>query len=172
MPSKAQISVRPARPEDVDQLVAFSAAMAFETEGRTLDRDLLRQGTLAVLHSSEKGFYLVAEGAQEAKHPIIGQLMVTYEWSDWRNAMFWWIQSVYVHPEWRGRGVYRQIHESVVSEARSRPDVCGVRLYVEADNTTAQMVYRRVGMSPSSYCVFEKDFVLPKKQGCSDSSSM
>ena len=169
---KDQLTIRPARPDDLDRLVEFSAAMARETEGRTLDRDRLRRGTLAVLQSPEKGFYLVAEGSSKAERPMLGQLMVTYEWSDWRNATFWWIQSVYVIPSWRRRGVYRQIHESVVAEARSRPDVCGVRLYVEADNTTAQMVYRRVGMLPSSYCVFEKDFVLPKKQNCSDRTGM
>lgn len=90
---------------------------------------------------------------------------MTYEWSDWRNDNFLWIQSVYVHPDWRRRGVYRSIHASVVAQARAMPDVCGVRLYVEADNATAQSTYRHIGMVPSSYRVFVQDFVLPRTRG-------
>ncbi len=151
-------------------LVKFSAAMAFETEGRTLDEERLRSGTLAVLNSLTQGFYVVTEGPLTRGTAMVGQLMVTYEWSDWRNGTFWWIQSVYVDPAWRRRGLYRRMHEFVLEEARTRGDVCGVRLYVEADNTTAQMAYRRVGMLPSSYRVFENDFVLPKSRGSSDTS--
>ncbi len=157
-----QLIVRLARPGDVDALVNFSAAMAIETEGRTLDRERLRRGTLAVLTSPARGFYLVAELPEGSFTVVVGQLLVTYEWSDWRNATFWWIQSVYVHPNWRRHGVYRRMHESVLAQARGQEEVCGVRLYVEASNNVAQTVYRRVGLSPSPYQVFETDFVLPR----------
>ena len=157
-----QLIVRLARPGDVDALVTFSAAMAIETEGRSLDTERLRRGTLAVLKSPARGFYLVAELPEGSLTVVVGQLLVTYEWSDWRNATFWWIQSVYVHPNWRRHGVYRRMHESVLAQARAQEEVCGVRLYVEASNTVAQTVYRRVGLSPSPYQVFETDFVLPR----------
>lgn len=159
-----QLIVRLARPDDVDELVSFGAAMAMETEDRTLDRERLRRGTLAVLESPVRGFYLVAELPEEPLKVIVGQLLVTYEWSDWRNATFWWIQSVYVHPDWRRRGVYRRLHESVLMQARAQGNVCGVRLYVEEQNEAAQAVYRRVGLSPSPYLVFEDDFVLARRE--------
>ncbi|MGH7164265.1 MAG: GNAT family N-acetyltransferase [Nitrospiraceae bacterium] len=156
--------VRPARPDDIDALVTFSAAMARETEGRELELERLRRGTLAVFGSPERGFYLVAELSGEPSGRLIGQLMVTYEWSDWRNATFWWIQSVYVHPSWRRRGVYRRMHECILHQARSRSDVCGVRLYVEKNNAVAHTAYDHVGLSRSGYVVFEDDFVLSTKE--------
>jgi ribosomal protein S18 acetylase RimI-like enzyme len=94
--------------------------------------------------------------------------MVTYEWSDWRNGAFWWIQSVYVAPAWRCQGVFRRMHESVLAAARTRPNVCGVRLYVERRNNAAQEVYRKVGLTPSSYAMFETDFVLSPLKGLED----
>ncbi|WP_447975208.1 N-acetyltransferase family protein [Nitrospira sp. Kam-Ns4a] len=154
------ITVRDARLGDLDVLVEFNAAMALETEGRYLDRGRLRAGTLAVLESPGRGFYRVAELVQEGGGRVVGQLLITAEWSDWRNAAFWWLQSVYVHPDWRRRGVYRSLHESVLRDARRRPDVCGVRLYVDRDNRIAQTVYTRVGLRRSSYVMFEEDFVL------------
>lgn len=160
-----QLIVRPARPDDVNVLVNFSAAMAMETEGLTLDTERLRRGTLAVLESPTRGFYLVAELTKGSlKVVVVGQLLVTYEWSDWRNAAFWWIQSVYVHPDSRRRGVYRRMHESVLAQARAQGDVCGVRLYVEEENEAAQAVYGRVGLSRSRYVVFEDDFVLARRE--------
>ena len=165
MPTSAldRLIVRPARIADVDVLVAFSEAMALETEGRRLDIDRLRRGTRRVFDSPTRGFYIVAELPQESSPGVIGQLLVTYEWSDWRNATFWWIQSVYVHPDWRRRGVYRRMHESILREARNRDDVCGIRLYVEAGNVGAQAAYRQAGLFPSSYRVLEEDFVFPRK---------
>ncbi|MGH7251393.1 MAG: GNAT family N-acetyltransferase [Nitrospiraceae bacterium] len=165
MPTSAldRLIVRPGRIADVDVLVAFSEAMALETEGRGLDIDRLRRGTRRVFDSPTRGFYVVAELPQESSPGVIGQLLVTYEWSDWRDATFWWIQSVYVHPDWRRRGVYRRMHEYVRQQARSRHDVCGLRLYVEAANSGAQAAYRQVGLFPSSYRVLEEDFVLPLK---------
>ena len=97
--------IRPARIQDLDTLTRFSAAMALETERRTLDPLRLRQGTLTVLEEPHHGSFYVAE--LRNAHLVVGQLLITYEWSDWRNAQFWWIQSVYVDPGWRRRGVYR-----------------------------------------------------------------
>ncbi len=154
--SPPEVKVRRATPADLEVLVQFSAAMARETEGRALDVERLRQGTRAVLESGERGFYLVAEAAST----VVGQLLVTYEWSDWRNGVFWWIQSVYVEPSVRRRGVYRALHAHVLREARERGDVCGVRLYVEKDNAGAQAAYARMAMTPTAYRVYEHDFVL------------
>lgn len=155
--------IRPAGTEDIDALVRFSAAMALETEGRRLDETRLRQGTRAVLDSPARGFYTVAELTDRSPRLVVGQLLVTFEWSDWRNAAFWWIQSVYVDAAWRQRGVYRRMHEAILELAKKRGDVCGVRLYVEGENTVAKTVYAKVGLGASSYHVFEEDFVLPAK---------
>jgi GNAT superfamily N-acetyltransferase len=152
--------VRMASHGDLDVLVKFSAAMAMETEGRPLDPDRLRRGILAVLESSVHGFYMVSERHDADARAVVGQLLVTYEWSDWRCANFWWIQSVYVDPAWRRRGVYRQLYGSVLDAAKGRTDVCGLRLYVEQDNHVAQSVYRHLKLRPTSYHIWEVDFVL------------
>ncbi len=156
--------IRPATPADVDVLVRFSAAMAKETEGRRLDLKRLREGTQAVLDSPARGFYVVAEVTDRSPR-VVGQLLVTFEWSDWRNAAFWWIQSVYVDPSWRRRGVYRTMHRAILERAKIRGDVCGVRLYVERENKTAKTVYAKIGLETSSYHVFENDFVLSRNRG-------
>lgn len=164
MISADQIHIRQATQQDVDILTKFSAAMALETEHRQLDLSRLRQGTQAVIDRPEWGQYYVADLRQGASADTVtvGQLLITYEWSDWRNAQFWWIQSVYVDPAWRRKGVYRAMHQAVMALAQSRADVCGVRLYVEGDNRVAQGVYERVGLTPSTYRIYESDFVLPK----------
>lgn len=162
--SLSHLIVRPAQPNDIDALVRFSAAMALETEGRRLDEARLRQGTQAVLDSPARGFYVVAELTDRSPRLVVGQLMVTFEWSDWRNATFWWIQSVYVDRAWRRCGVYRTMHESILEQARRRGDVCGIRLYVEDANALAKTVYEKVGLEDSSYRVLESDFVLSAKR--------
>jgi GNAT superfamily N-acetyltransferase len=154
--SHQDVAVRRARLSDLDILVRFSAAMAEETEGRKLDLERLRQGTSAVLGSTQRGEYLVAE----TRAAVIGQLLITYEWSDWRNGTFWWIQSVYVEPPMRRRGVFRTMHDYVLQEAQRRSDVCGIRLYVEKDNAGAHAAYRRLGMLMTAYQVYEQDFTL------------
>jgi len=156
------LNVRLARPEDAATIASFSAAMALETEGRRLDLDRLRDGTIALLESPDRGFFMVAELEQADDRQLLGQLMITYEWSDWRNGAFWWIQSVYVDPAWRRQSVFRRMHETVMATAKTSPNVCGVRLYVEESNGAAQAVYRRVGLTPSSYAIFETDFVLAR----------
>jgi ribosomal protein S18 acetylase RimI-like enzyme len=134
--------------------------MASETEDRYLDLGRLREGTRNLLASSERGFYVVAEHVEGDSCKPVGQLMITFEWSDWRNGTFWWVQSVYVDPAWRRRGVYRSMHHHIVAKAKTDPTVCGIRLYVEQDNQAAQTVYQRVGLAASGYWVFEQDFVL------------
>jgi len=148
------IRVRPATSADQATLVDFNAAMALETENKRLDPARLRPGVAAVLSDPARGRYRVAE--QDGR--VVGALLVTLEWSDWRNGWFWWIQSVYVRPEARGRGVYRALHRSVLDEARAQPDVCGVRLYVDQENGVAQATYAAVGMGRTHYVFFEEDF--------------
>ena len=154
------LHIRPATRDDVDTIIEFNRAMALETESRRLDLATLRTGTLAILESPEYGFYVVAELPEGRRHKPVGQLMITYEWSDWRNGVFWWIQSVYVDPDHRGRGAFRALHNHVFLKAKADPRVCGLRLYVERENHRAQTVYQRVGFCPSVYRVFEQDFVL------------
>jgi ribosomal protein S18 acetylase RimI-like enzyme len=156
------LNVRLAKSEDAAMIASFSAAMALETEGRHLDLDRLHEGTVALFNSSDYGFFMVAELEQPDHRRLLGQLMVTYEWSDWRNGAFWWIQSVYVDPAWRRQSVFRRMHETVMATAKTSPNVCGVRLYVEGSNSVAQAVYRKVGLIPSSYAIFETDFVLAR----------
>jgi GNAT superfamily N-acetyltransferase len=147
------LRARRATPDDLGILVEFNAAMARETEGKDLDRDRLQAGVAAVLREGDLGFYLVAESAET----VVGQLLVTFEWSDWRNGYFWWIQSVYVAPGYRRRGVYRMLENRVRDEARGRGDVCGLRLYVARGNLIAQRVYANLGMRRSHYDMFEVD---------------
>lgn len=154
----AHLFVRPAAIEDVESLAAFHAALAWETEGKRLAEDRLRLGTRAVLEDPTRGFYLVAEDRTSPK--VIAQLLVTYEWSDWRNAVFWWIQSVYVQVEWRRKGVFRHLYQYVLNAAKERGGVAGIRLYVESENTIAQGVYEKLGLTMTPYRIFEDDFVL------------
>jgi GNAT superfamily N-acetyltransferase len=146
------MNIRIARPEEADSLVEFNQAMALETEGKRLDPDVLRNGVEGVFQDEKKGFYVVAEEGGR----IIGGLMVTYEWSDWRSAWFWWIQSVYILPEARGKRIYSMLYDFVKSEAAASGDVCGFRLYVETANAHAQKVYDSVGMEASHYLMYEE----------------
>ncbi len=155
-----RIHIRPARQDDVEAIVMFNAAMALETENRGLDLATLRKGSLAFLESPGYGFYIVAELPEDTNYKPVGQLMITYEWSDWRNGVFWWIQSVYVVPDRRGLGVFRAMHDHILVKAKADPRVCGIRLYVERENHRAQTVYQHVGLTPSVYTIFEQDFVL------------
>jgi GNAT superfamily N-acetyltransferase len=149
-----EITIRDAQPSDVRIIVGFNVKMAIETERRQLDPDLINPGVAAVLEDPGKGRYWVAE----IDGQVIGQLMVTYEWSDWRNGVFWWIQSVYVREDRRRNGVFSALHRHVVSLARSTPGVCGVRLYVERRNRRAQKTYLALGMNSPGYQVMEIDF--------------
>ena len=143
--------VREATRHDTDDIVRFQQEMALETEGKVLDEVTLKNGIIAIFNSSEKGFYLVAE----VDDHLVGSLLITYEWSDWRNATFWWIQSVFIDANWRRKGVYRSMHHYVLSSTESREDICGVRLYVERTNKIAQQTYRDLGMTHSQYDLYE-----------------
>lgn len=149
-----KILIRPAKLSDAPAMVEFNQAMAHETEGKHLDRDTLMGGVEAVFHAADKGFYVIAENADDGK--IVGGLMVTFEWSDWRNAWFWWIQSVYVLPDFRGQKIYRQLYEFVKQKAAEARNVCGFRLYVEKENERAQKVYEKLGMEKSHYLMYEE----------------
>lgn len=148
------LEIRDARPEDAGAIADNNAAMAVETEGRALDRDLLDPGVAALLADPAKGRYWVAE----ADGRIVGQIMITREWSDWRNGTMWWIQSVYVLPDYRRRGVFAALYRHVESLARAADDVCGLRLYVDRDNRRAQQTYLALGMTHPGYQVMETDF--------------
>lgn len=151
-PAPGNVTIRRALAADAAQLVAFNQAMAFETEHKALPTEIVAAGVAAVLRDERLGFYLSAEVGGR----VVGGLLVTYEWSDWRNGKFYWIQSVFVEPEHRGRGIYRALHEQVRAEALARGDACGLRLYVEESNHGAQQVYAALGMTGSSYRIFEE----------------
>ncbi|MGC2239011.1 MAG: GNAT family N-acetyltransferase [Pyrinomonadaceae bacterium] len=146
------MNIRLAQREDAPALVEFNQAMALETEGKRLDSDILQSGVEAVFGDEKKGFYVVAESEDK----IIGGLMVTFEWSDWRNNWFWWIQSVYILPDARRRGIYTLLYEFVKQKAEKAGNVCGFRLYVEKENARAQKVYEKLGMEQSHYLMFEE----------------
>ena len=146
------MNIRPAQKEDAAALVEFNQAMALETEGKQLANEVLQSGVEAVFADDKKGFYVVAE----SENRIIGGLMVTHEWSDWRNAWFWWIQSVYILPDFRGQRIYSRLYDFVKEKARENGNVCGFRLYVEKENTRAQKVYEKVGMEEPHYLMYEE----------------
>lgn len=146
-------SIRPATRADVPYLVAWNAAMAAETEGKPLDASTLEAGVRAVFDDPRRGFYLVAEQAGEA----VASVLVTYEWSDWRNGDFWWIQSVYVVPGARRQGVFRALYAAVQAGAADAGAV-GLRLYVDQDNTRAQHTYADLGMARCHYGMYETLF--------------
>ena len=148
------LRIRDATPHDAPTIIAFNRRLATETENKTLDHDVVSLGVRRALDSPQYCRYFLAE--RDGR--IVGQTMVTYEWSDWRNGVFWWIQSVYVVEDERGRGVFRSLYEHVQTTARALPDVCGLRLYVEEHNTAAIATYRRLGMIPSGHLVSEHDW--------------
>lgn len=144
--------IRPAGERDIAALVVFNRAMAKETEGIDLPIETVSAGVAALLQQPQYGFYLIAEINKEG----VGGLMITYEWSDWRDGLFWWIQSVYVLPPYRGKGIYKQLYAEVKRRAAAQGDVCGFRLYVERKNQRAQQTYQALGMKETRYKVFEE----------------
>lgn len=146
------MKIRKAIGSDVASLVNFNQKMASETEGKSLDTDVLTRGVTAVFSDQNKGFYVVAED----EGSIVGGLLITFEWSDWRNKWFWWIQSVYIVPEARGKGIYSRLYDFVKVEAAKQGDVCGFRLYVERENVNAIKVYEKLGMKNSVYFMYEE----------------
>lgn len=153
------IVIREARAEDAVIITEYNAGIARETEDLELDMGTLLKGVKEVLRCASHGRYYVACAGDEDGE-IVGQLMITYEWSDWRNGQFWWIQSVYVHADYRRRGVFRALHEHVRKAAQADEGVCGLRLYVERENERAQKTYMDLGMSETAYQLYEEDWAL------------
>ena len=157
----AGVEIRKGTLADVEALREFNAAIASETEGKSLNGDTLRRGVLRAVQLEPEVVYFVAErkgGEAELPHQLVGCLMLTREWSDWRDGWIVWVQSVYVMPAFRGRGIFRQLLETATEHARSSPDVVGMRLYVEVENEAAQAVYTKSDFVDARYKVFEKFF--------------
>jgi ribosomal protein S18 acetylase RimI-like enzyme len=146
------MTIRSAQPEDIEQIVEFNCRLAKETEDKDLDPEVVTAGVIAALHDPHKGPYFLAVDGEQ----ILGQLQITFEWSDWRNGWFWWIQGVYVRSEARRRGVFRTLYTHVEMIARESKDVLGIRLYVEKENLRAQKTYEELGMHPSDYLMYER----------------
>lgn len=153
------MKIRKARLSDAAVIADFNTRLAWETEQLQLDPNTILRGARAVLKDATKGTYFVAEH----DGTIVGQLLITGEWSDWRNGNFWWIQSVYVEAKNRRSAVFRTLFAQVQKRARSRRDVCGLRLYVEKNNRRAQGTYAKLGMAKTHYEVFETDLRLKTK---------
>lgn len=145
------LTIRTAQLQDLDTLVEYNRRLAWETERYALDVARLRDGVAAVLRGDAEAHYLVAEQNQA----VVGQLMLTREWSDWRNGWFYWIQSVYVSPDHRQRGVFRALYMAAVETVEQRDNAVGLRLYVEDHNHSAQQTYLRLGMRAAGYAVLE-----------------
>lgn len=153
MTDPADFHIRPGRASDAETIADFNVALARETERLELDRAVVLKGVRAALGEGAKGLYFVADSAGR----VVGQLMITREWSDWRNGDFWWIMSVYVAPDFRGRGVFKALFRHVERLAREQHAV-GLRLYVEKQNAAAQKSYSSLGMHMSEYRIMEKGF--------------
>jgi len=149
-----EIEIRLAQGGDADAIAGFNIAMALETEDKALSPDVVRRGVHGLLANPAYGFYVVAEIAGA----VVGSLMITYEWSDWRSGVFWWIQSVYIVPDYRRAGVFSKLYKFVQGKAGEEPEVCGLRLYFERSNETAKAVYRKLQMRETNYGIFEEEF--------------
>lgn len=148
-----EITIRPARPADWPVIADFNCRLAWESEEKRLDPAKIEPGVRAVLHDSTRGRYFVAE----ADSRVVGQIMHTWEWSDWRNGQIWWLQSVYVETNFRQQGVFRRLFEHLV-ELAATEGVLGVRLYVEDQNSRAQRTYQQLGLNEPGYHVMERWF--------------
>ena len=149
-----ELLVRLAEDGDIETLVKFNIALAWETEQKKLEPLIVTKGVRMLLNDPRHGFYTVAEIAGR----VVGCILITYEWSDWRCGQFWWIQSVYVDPEFRRRGVFRKLYEYLKEKASCEPHVCGFRLYVEHSNLAGQSTYAGLGMEEASYKFYEESF--------------
>jgi ribosomal protein S18 acetylase RimI-like enzyme len=146
------IAIRRATIGDAPVISEFNRLLALESEGKVLDPDVVRAGVAALLNDASRGLYFVAESGRE----IVGQTMVRTEWSDWRNAWVWWIESVYVRSDVRRQGVFRALYDHIYRTASADLSVAGLRLYVEQNNHAAQQAYRRLGMEPMNFFLFHK----------------
>ena len=145
------IDIRPATPADEEIVVEFNCRLAEESESKKLDRPTVQLGVRAILANPQHGRYFLANIGNQ----IVGQMMHTFEWSDWRNGEIWWLQSVYVHADFRRQGVFRSLIQHLQAEATASPNVVGLRLYVEEHNTSAQATYEQLGLKLAGYVVME-----------------
>lgn len=143
--------IRPAVPADAVTIARFQEQMAKETEGITLDAEVVGKGVNSIFEDSSRGIYYVLE----VEGRIIASLLITYEWSEWRNGQVWWIQSVYVEKDFRGQGIFKRLYAYIQSLAASDDNIRGIRLYVDNTNTAAQKVYQSIGMNGDHYKVYE-----------------
>ncbi|HEY5730935.1 MAG TPA: N-acetyltransferase [Anaerolineales bacterium] len=152
--SNPPIQIREGRPEDAPIIADYNQRLALETEGKELDSKTVGKGVEQGLLQPDKCRYFIAE----VQGSVIGQAMITYEWSDWRNGDLWWIQSVYVHPDYRRQGIFKKLYQHIETLASNDSKVQGLRLYVEEENATGQTVYKKLGMSHAGYHVYEREF--------------
>ena len=156
-----KLLVRIGEDKDAETLIESNMTMAWETERKKLSLSAVTKGVQTVLDDPRHGFYLVAE----AENEVVGSLMVTFEWSDWRCGQFWCIQSVYVKPEFRQQGVFKRLYEYLKDKASQESNVCGFRLNVEQSNRIAQSAYGKLGMEATRYKVYEELFPKYTLQG-------
>jgi ribosomal protein S18 acetylase RimI-like enzyme len=157
----SQLRIRPATASDADLLAQWAQAMALETEHKQLDAATVHAGVVAGIADPARARYFIAMhdaplAGRETIGSAVGTLMLTHEWSDWRNGDWWWIQSVYVAPQARRHGVFAALYRHVEQLARSTPGVIGLRLYVEHNNAAAQRTYAALGMADAGYAVYER----------------
>lgn len=144
-------NIRKARIEDLKTIVKFNYNLAKETEDKELNLEILRNGVKAMIEDSSKGQYYV----YEVNGRVVGQIMFTYEWSDWRNGMFLWVQSVYVDSDYRKKGIYKKLYHNVKNICDNNDGIAGIRLYVEKENINAKATYESLGMSECNYNMYE-----------------
>ena len=147
----SQPLVRRAKKQDIATIVSFNQAMANETENISLKSSILIPGVEALFNDQKLGFYIVCEVDKSVR----ACLMISYEWSDWRNGLFWWIQSVFVQKEYRKQGLYKLMYQYIKTLVDGRDDIVGIRLYVDDENKNAKNVYKKLGMHKSNYELFE-----------------
>ncbi|HEY5919450.1 MAG TPA: GNAT family N-acetyltransferase [Chryseolinea sp.] len=145
------ITIQKALPNHIDILIDFQQRLAYESEGVRLDASTLREGMEAMFDDPAKGLYYIARDGNE----VVGCHMITYEWSDWRNGMVWWLQSVYVKESHRKKGIFKMMYDNVISIIKKDPNLIGLRLYVGKSNERAMKVYSAMGMDGSHYTVYE-----------------
>lgn len=147
------MNIRKALNKDIDVIARYNYNLAYETENKILDMNILTKGVEAIIKDENKGIYHVCEINGE----VVGQIMYTFEWSDWRNGTFLWIQSVYVNKEFRGMGVFKALYKFIRDIADNDNNICGIRLYVEKENTIAKKTYKNIGMKEYNYYIYEYD---------------
>ena len=147
------MNIRKALNKDIDIIAIYNYNLAYETENKILDMNILTKGVEAIIKDENKGIYHVCEINGE----VVGQIMYTFEWSDWRNGTFLWIQSVYVNKEFRGMGVFKALYKFIRDIADNDNNICGIRLYVEKENTIAKKTYKNIGMKECNYYIYEYD---------------